>query len=176
MKENALILVDFEQEWIDKNSEYYVGDLTQVIEKVNKLIDFCREKGYKIIFTRHIERESTGAFAKGSRGVELIPELHKKENDILIIKYKINPFYQTSLEKELDGIDQIVVAGVLTNLCVRSTIEDAYDRDFEITVVKDCCVSFDEETQDFTFKDLKETRGEIEFLNLNEFMKGENEN
>lgn len=54
--------------------------------------------------------------------------------------------------------------------CVRSTIEDAYDRDFEITVIKDCCISFDEEIQNFTLKDLKETREEIRFLYLDEFI------
>ena len=68
------------------------------------------------------------------------------------------------------GINEIVVAGILTNLCVRSLVQDAYDRDFKITVVKDCCVSFNQVTQDFTFKDLKETREDIEFVNLNEFV------
>ena len=171
MARQALILVDLEQEWIDKNSEYYVGDLGQIIEKVNKLIDFCREKGFKVIFTRHIEKDSESGFREGSTGIELIPGLHKEENDILITKYKVSSFFRTKLEKELYGVNQIVVAGILTNLCVRSAIEDAYDRDFEIIVIKDCCVAFDEETQSFTIKDLKETREEIEFLNLDEFVK-----
>ncbi|MFZ5341298.1 MAG: isochorismatase family protein [Patescibacteria group bacterium] len=58
----------------------------------------------------------------------------------------------------------------MTNLCVRSLIQDAYDREFNISVIKDCCKSFDEETQEFTFNDLKTTREEIEFINLNEFL------
>jgi len=41
---------------------------------------------------------------------------------------------------------------------------------FDITVIKDCCVAFDDEIQEFTFRDLKATREEIEFLNLNEFI------
>lgn len=53
---------------------------------------------------------------------------------------------------------------------MRSLVQDAYDRDFDISVIKDCCVAFDEETQEFTFKDLKATREEIQFLNLNEFI------
>jgi nicotinamidase-related amidase len=48
--------------------------------------------------------------------------------------------------------------------------QDAYDRDFEIIVIKDCCVALDKETQEFTFKDLKATREEIEFLNADEFV------
>ena len=74
-------------------------------------------------------------------------------------------------EKELKGIKEIVICGILTNLCVRSLAQEAYDRDFQITIIKDCCVAFDAETHEFTLKDLKATREEIEFLNLNEFTK-----
>ena len=56
-------------------------------------------------------------------------------------------------------------------MCVRSLIQDAYDRDFEITVIKDCCAKYDKKTQEFTFKDLKATREKIEFLNVKEFVK-----
>jgi nicotinamidase-related amidase len=57
----------------------------------------------------------------------------------------------------------------LTNLCVRSFIQDAYDRDFKITVIKDCCVAHTQEIQDFTFFDLAQTRDEIDFTNFKEF-------
>ena len=166
----ALILVDFENEWINPDSEEYVGDIADVLERTNKLIDFCREKGYKIIFTRHVEKDSEDAWAEGSESTKIMPELHKQDSDTLITKHKISPFYKTELEKELEGIEQIVVAGILTNLCVRSLIQDAYDRDFDITVIKDCCVTFDEATQEFTFDDLAATREEIEFLDADEFM------
>lgn len=170
MGSKALILVDFENEWANENSDYFVGDISEVIEKTNKLIDFCRKKNYKIIFTRHIEKDSDSEFAEDSNNVEIIKDLHKESSDVLITKYKISPFYQTKLEDELKGIDEIVVCGILTNLCVRSLVQDAYDREFEIKVIKDCCVSLDKETQDFTFKDLKNTREEIEFLDLEEFI------
>jgi len=167
----ALILVDFENEWADKNSDYYAGNIEEIIKKTNKLIDYCRSKGYKIIFTTHIEKDSKDAFAPNSKNVEIISLLNKKQTDVLIKKYKISPFYKTGLENELKGIKEIVVAGILTNLCVRSLIQDAYDREFEITVIKDCCASLDKKTQEFTFKDLKVTREEINFLNLREFKK-----
>ncbi len=173
MATKALILIDFENEWIDKTSDYYVGDISRVVEKTNKLIDFCRLRGYKIIFTRHVEKGSEDAFAEESEGVELIKRLHRKSSDSVITKYRISPFYQTPLENELKGISSMVVAGILTNLCVRHTVEDAYDREFDIAVIKDCCVAMDEDTQEFTFKDLKVTREEVEFLTLNEFVKKE---
>ncbi len=170
MSSKALVLVDFEKEWTDKKSDYFVGDISQVIERTNRLIDYCRKNGFKIIFTRHIEKDSNAAFAKNSPNVEIIDELHKENSDLLITKYKISPFFETDLDKHLQGIDKIVVCGILTNLCVRSLVQDAYDRDFDIVVIKDCCVAFDDDTHEFTIKDLKSTREEIEFLDADDFI------
>ena len=170
MTSKALILVDFEKEWTNKSSDYFVGDVSELIEKTNKLIDFCRKNNYKIIFTTHVEKDSDEAFASNSENVKLIDEINKQESDVLITKNKISPFFKTDLDKHLEGIDEIVIAGILTNLCVRSLAQDAYDRDFKITIIKDCCRAFDVETHEFTLKDLKATREEIEFLNLNEFI------
>ena len=171
MEKTALILVDFEKEWIDKNSDYYIGNISKMLEKINKLIDFCRKKGYRIIFTTHIEKGSESEFAENSENIKIMDELHKQNTDILIKKNKISPFYMTNLEKELSGIKKIVICGILTNLCVRSLAQDAYDRDFDIIIIKDCCISFDKKTNEFTLKDLKSTRSEIEILNLKKFIK-----
>src|SRR3972149_243255 len=162
MSNKALVLVDFESEWTDKESDYFVGDISGLIKKTNKLIDYCRKRGYKIIFTAHVEKDSDSEFAEGSKNVEIIEELHKK---------KISPFYKTNLEKELKGINEIIICGILTNLCVRSLAQDAYDRMYKIKIIKDCCIAFDEETHNFTLKDLKATREEIEILNLEDFIK-----
>jgi len=69
----ALVLVDFQKEWADKNADDYIGGLSKLVEKTNKLIDACRSKNYKIIFTQHVELED-GPFSKNSQGVQLISE------------------------------------------------------------------------------------------------------
>jgi ureidoacrylate peracid hydrolase len=169
MSTKALICVDFEKEWTDKSSDYFVGDISDVVERTNRLIDFCRKQGFKIIFTTHIEKDSDSAFAEDSQNVDIIDELHKRDSDVLIKKNKISPFFKTNLEKELESIKEIVICGILTNLCVRSLAQDAYDRDFEIKIIKDCCKAFDDATHEFTIRDLKATRQEIEFLDQAEF-------
>jgi nicotinamidase-related amidase len=168
MASKALLLVDMENEWLDRKSDYFVGDTSRMLKRTNQLIATCRKRNYKVIFITHIEK-SGSAFAPESRNVEIISSIHRNKSDVLIKKNKISPFYNTRLAKELKGVKEIAVSGILANLCVRSTVQDAYDRDFKITVVKDCCASFNRKTQDFTFADLKFTRPEIKFVNLKDF-------
>lgn len=166
----ALLVVDWEKEWTNPKSEYFVGDLVSATKKLNKLIEFCRAKNYKIIFIKHIEKNSRDVFAKNSDRVQFIENINIQKSDTIITKYKISPFFKTNLDVVLRGIKEVVVAGILTNLCVRSTVQDAYDRDFKVMVIQDCCVSFDKYTHRFTIEDLKTTREEINFLNLNQFI------
>ncbi|MCD4770790.1 cysteine hydrolase [archaeon] len=165
----ALVLIDFEKEWVDGDSDYFVGDVSDIVGKVNRLIGFCRRKDYKIIFVRHIE-ESGNAFIEGSKSVEFIDGIDVKDSDLVVEKKRISSFFKTDMKKSLEGVSGIVVCGILTNLCVRSFVEGAYDRDFGIKVIKDCCVAMDDETQNFTFRDLKATREEVEFLDLKDFI------
>lgn len=171
MISKALVLVDFEKEWTDEKSNYFIGNISKEIKKTKKLIDFCRKNNYKIIFITHIEKDSNTSFAPNSNNIEIIEELNKQKNDILIKKNKISSFFKTNLNKHLKGINEIVIVGILTNLCVRSLAQDAYDRDFNITIIKDCCKAFSKKIHEFTLKDLKETREEIEIINLVQFIK-----
>lgn len=167
MADSALVLIDYQTERRDPESEYYVGDLVELVAKVNFLIDFCKARGYKIIFTKHVEHDATDYFADTT---QIIPELKISEADVIVVKHKISPFYQTELEQELEGVKNVVVCGILSNLCVRSFVEEAYDRDMKITVIKDCCAAQTPEKQEYTFNDLHDTREEIEFINFEEFV------
>ncbi len=170
----VLIIVDYENEWLDKGSEYYVDDISTQIEKLNRLILFCRKNNIQVIFTRHVELDSEEAFADGSENIEIIKEVNfQKDKDILITKNKISPFYKTELESKLKELNatELIITGILSNLCVRSLVSDAYDRDYEITVVTDSCVAFSNEIHDFTIQDLKTTRPEINFKTVDEFTK-----
>ncbi len=166
----ALFVIDLENEWINEQSEYYIGDMTQLVENVNRLIEFERNNGTKILFIRHVEKDSTEAFAENSPNTELIGSLQRNDTDTIITKYKINPFYMTDLEKALEGIDEIILCGVLTNLCVRMSAEEAYDRDYGVTILADCCMSYDAITHTFTLDDLVTTRPEIVITELSEYI------
>lgn len=124
---------------------------------------------YKIIFIRHIE--AGGEFALDHPNADFIPELaFDKSRDTEILKYKISSFYNTKLESELYGIENIVVCGVLTNLCVRMFVEEAYDRDFRIALLDDLTVAYSNDIHDETLEDLYTTRSGISVLPLAKFV------
>lgn len=169
----ALLIVDYQNEWIDEESEYYVGDISEQIKAANKLIAFCRENDIPIIFTTHIEPESEKEFKKGTKAVEIIKDIDfDKEKDTIIEKNAISPFYDTELEDKLEELDadELIIAGILTNLCVRSAVSDAYDRGLEIKLISDACAAMSEDVQEFTLMDLEETRPEIEIMTADEFI------
>jgi len=169
----VLFVVDVENEYIIKESPYFVGDVSVQTIRLNKLISFFRKNNSPIIFIKHIEKDSKKEFKKGKR-TDIISNINYLPNkDILIEKNKISSFYKTNLESVLKKIKpkQCYVIGILTNLCVRSLVEDLYDRDYAITVMEDCCIAFTKKTHIFTLEDIKETRPEIEIKKVNEIIK-----
>ena len=168
----ALVVIDYENEWINPVSEYYVGDISKQIVKLNKLINFCRSKKMPIIFITHVEPDSKKEFVAETKSVEIIDSVDFQKEDVLIKKNKISAFYKTDLEMTLKklNVTNVLVTGILTNLCVRSFVSDAYDRGFDITVVTDTCVALSKMMHEFTIKDFKETRPEIKFLTVTKYI------
>jgi ureidoacrylate peracid hydrolase len=87
-----------------------------------------------------------GDFAPGSWGQALVDELAPA--DIAVEKVAFSAFYASRLEWVLAraGIRRLLVAGIVTNGGVASTVRDAQVRDFAVTVLEDGCAAFDPET------------------------------
>lgn len=89
-----------------------------------------------------------GDFAPGAWGHALVDEL--APSDIQIEKIAYSAFYMTRLEWVLHrlAIERLVVAGIVTNGGVASTVRDAHLRDLETTVLEDGCAAFERTTHD----------------------------
>ncbi|MFN8622973.1 MAG: cysteine hydrolase family protein [Chloroflexota bacterium] len=86
--------------------------------------------------------KESGAFKAGSIGAETIPELLAFGGRITYVTGKVgfNAFSNTSLDRVLRdrGIKDVLVAGMVTSLCIDSTGRAAYERGYNVTVVSDC--------------------------------------
>jgi nicotinamidase-related amidase len=113
-----------------------------------------------VIFTRHLYRPGRAdegrslvatspalagidGLAAGTWDAEVVAELGCGPGDLLVDKVRFDAFQWTSLEPLLRGlgVDDLVVCGVVTNLCVETTVRSAFMRDYSVTLLADCCAA-----------------------------------
>ena len=120
----------------------------------------ARRAALPVVFTRHLYRpgrpdegralkQNNPALAgidglkAGSWDAEVVDELGWGPGDLTVDKVRFDAFQWTSLEPLLRGLGvaQLVVCGVVTNLCVETTVRSAFMRDFPVTLLADCCAA-----------------------------------
>jgi ureidoacrylate peracid hydrolase len=120
----------------------------------------ARDRGVPVIFTRHVYRPgradegrklsemsselaSVGGLAAGSWDADVVDELGCTAQDLVVDKVRFDAFLWTSLDPLLRGlgVDEVVVCGVVTNICVESTVRAAFMRDYSVVLLEDCCAA-----------------------------------
>jgi ureidoacrylate peracid hydrolase len=83
----------------------------------------------------------------GSKGAEFYPGFEPRDGEIVITKRTFSGFAHTELEHVLRNgrVDTVIVAGTFTNVCVDSTVRDAYFRGFYPVIPEDLCAAPDAE-------------------------------
>lgn len=91
------------------------------------------------------------------RGRSFVKQLVPGERDYFVLKPKHSAFYQTPLELLLKhlGAQRLIITGVSTNSCVLFTANDAYMRDLELMVPRDCVAACDAQEHDFAMEQMK---------------------
>lgn len=143
---------------IDMLEDFIYGSLKnersrRIIPNIGKLLDFGRKNGWVVVYSNdaHLpgdpEERVWGAHAiAGTPGAEVIKELAPQKGDYILGKRTYSSFYETGLDLILreKGIDEVVITGQHTHICVRHTSADAFIRNYAITVPADGVESFTE--------------------------------
>src|SRR5579863_871203 len=98
---------------------------------------------------------------RGEAGHDIIPELYPLDSEIVIDKPGKGAFYATELGDILQryGIENLLVCGVTTEVCVNTTVREANDRGYRCVVLADGCASYFPEFHDMGLKMIKAQGG-----------------
>ncbi len=94
-----------------------------------------------------IERYAESRFDRpclpGTEGAAFCDPLDASDGDTIITKHRYDAFHGTRLHDVLQehDVSEIVLAGVLTDVCVEYTAQSAYNHDYRVTVLSDCTAS-----------------------------------
>jgi nicotinamidase-related amidase len=98
---------------------------------------------------------------RGEEGHDIIPELSPLDGEIVIDKPGKGAFHATGLNDVLAkyGIENLLVCGVTTEVCVHTTVREANDRGYRCVVLADCCASYFPEFHEIGLKMIKAQGG-----------------
>ena len=162
----ALIVVDLQKGIVGLPGIPAIGD---VIGHARALADAFRVRGLPVVLvnvaggapgrTEQPPRQ-TGAYPDG--WTDLIPELHRQPDDIVVTKRTWGAFASTDLEARLRALDvtQVVIAGVATGTGVEATARQAYEAGFNVTLAIDAMTDPRSEAHSYSIKTVFPRLGE----------------
>ncbi|MBI6872694.1 cysteine hydrolase family protein [Clostridium aciditolerans] len=145
-KDTALLIVDVQV--VHFVREKYDGkklfNSEQLLNNINTLIEKARNSDTPIIYVQYTEGDDS-FIAKGTPLWEIHPQIKPKEDDMIILKYHADPFYNTSLHEKLKalGVNKLVITGVQTEFCVDTTCRCAFSLGYKNVLVSDGHSTYD---------------------------------
>lgn len=132
---DALVIVDMQVGLLKGPPKH---DLGGVIARINQLAAMVRGGSGQVIFIQHhgIPGED---FAPGAEGWQLLPELERRDGDLVIGKTLNDSFAGTELKAKFDAVApaRVLVAGWATDFCVDATVRSAVAHGYHVVPVAD---------------------------------------
>lgn len=169
---DALLVIDMQNSFLKPDGVMYGNrgapmiDIDSVVEANVRAIELANSRALPVIYTRHCYRPGyvdAGAHTRrlveslaekpllaGSWDAAVIDELAAPSDAVFVDKTRMDAFVGTDLELMLRGLgaSRLILAGVVTNACVETTTRSAAMRDFEVTILADCCTTYSREHQE----------------------------
>lgn len=158
MPTTALLLMDLQTGILGR-----FGSDPGFVPRINAVVEAARSAGFPVLWVKVGFRpgypevsprnkafsalSGSGRLADTDPGADLHPDLERQDNDIVVVKKRVSAFAGSDLEVVLRaaGVDSLVLAGIATSGVVLSTLRQAADLDFRLTVLADGCLDGDDE-------------------------------
>lgn len=151
---------DLTPEAIEEHYGYFFNQMSKhTVPNIQKLQSSCRSVGVEVLYTviesltldgreMGLDYKISRLFCpKGSLDARVIDAIAPRGDEMVIPKTSSSPFISTNIHYVLGnlGVKHLIVCGILTDQCVDSTVRDACDYGYLVTLVTDACATLTEE-------------------------------
>jgi nicotinamidase-related amidase len=148
----ALVLIDIQNDYFPGGKMELVGSIEASL-RAREVLNLFREKKMGVVHVRHLSvRPGATFFLPGTQGAAIHENVEPLPGEPVIEKNFPNSFRDTRLLEHLEkrGVKHLVLAGMMTHMCVDATTRAAFDFGFQCTLLHDACatrnLSFADET------------------------------
>jgi nicotinamidase-related amidase len=141
----ALLLIDLQKDYFPGGKMELVNPL-EAAKKAYMLLQCFREHGGHHVHIQHVSLKPDATFfVKGTEGSDIHDSVAHFEGEPIVYKHYPNSFRETNLLELLKGwdIQRVVIAGMMTHMCVDATARAAADFGFQLIVAEDACATHD---------------------------------
>lgn len=168
----ALLLVDVDNAFFDPHGAFYFPGVAAVIDPLRELLAAARAGGRLVVHARERHHSGLADFEGQKLPVHCVgdefdalpfPGFAELPGEPVIFKRRYSAFFATELALLLreQGTEQIIVAGVKTNVCIRATVQDAFAHGFLPIVVRGTVDSNRPHLHEAALEDIARYFGEV---------------
>lgn len=145
----ALLLIDIQNDYFENGANPLSGSLEASLN-AKKVLNHFRSNHLPVVHIQHISaRPGSTFFLPETSGAHIHVNVQPLDNEKTIVKHFPNSFRDTELQAFLaeNNINELVVCGMMTHMCVDASVRAAKDYGFTCTVISDACATKNLEIQ-----------------------------
>jgi ureidoacrylate peracid hydrolase len=166
----AVLVVDMLNEFLEDGGLMVLPGGHVLYPPIQKLVDTAHQLHMPVFWLNQTLHPGDKLFEKrivhciaGTWGAQVVSALHQGPADVTVPKRRYSGFFQTDLDLYLreKRIENVIVTGVVTNICVRSTIHDAFFLGYEVFVPVECVAATSPAQQESSLYDIDTHYGTV---------------
>lgn len=187
----ALLVVDMQNDFCAEGGMMHregldLTDVQAMAKRIPDILEAARDAGVFVVFIRNIystptnwylsdawleqaERRRGGSYterevcAPGSWNFEFYGDVRPLETEPIVTKHRFSAFHNTDLDTILrsNGIRTVVATGVATNVCVETSVRDAFVRDYHVVILEDGTATYSRHEAESSLATMDRYFGEV---------------
>lgn len=141
----ALVLVDIQNDYFQGGrNELFNTD--KVITHAQEALSLFREKSLPVVHIQCILLdENASFFLPDTEGIKIHERVNPQTDEKVIVKHTPDSFFQTELQKHLElmNITRLVICGMMSHICIDSTVRTAHRLGYEVILLSEACTTKD---------------------------------